>query len=138
MDDLETKKLLIPGSLLSWKAVRASGPGGQNVNKVSSKVELHCDFERLEGLPEFARDRLRAKATLDRDGQLLVVSQKTRDQHKNLRDACDRLIALIEASMVQQKKRKPTKPSRGVNERRVKEKKLRGKTKSTRSRVKAE
>jgi ribosome-associated protein len=64
MDDLETKKLLIPGSLLSWKAVRASGPGGQNVNKVSSKVELHCDFERLEGLPEFARDRLRAKATL--------------------------------------------------------------------------
>jgi ribosome-associated protein len=135
-DDLFVSETLsLPGALLSWRAVRASGPGGQNVNKVASKVKLRFSFELCEEIPAYAKLRLRTAGPLDTDGNLLIVSQKTRDQRKNLGDAQDKLVALVRTSLIQLKKRKATKPSRGMQEHRIKEKKLRGETKKTRTRI---
>jgi ribosome-associated protein len=75
------KGILVPEAALEWRAVRSSGPGGQNVNKVASKVELRVDLGAVTGLSGPARARLRALAAgrLDADGRLLVTSQRTRD-----------------------------------------------------------
>jgi len=120
-----TPKITLPGSDLEWSAVRASGPGGQNVNKVASKVELTFDFESTVALPDSAKARLRAlaKNTLDAEGRVLVTSQKTRDQGKNLADARDKLKTLILKSLEVPKPRKATKPTRASKARRVATKK---------------
>ena len=80
--------VVVPASALSMRAVRASGPGGQNVNKVSSKVELRVDVMRIEGMDAAARARLLSacRTSLDADGQLLVTSQRTRDQRQHTVD----------------------------------------------------
>ena len=82
-------KITLPGSDLEWSAVRSSGAGGQNVNKVSSKVELSFDFESTVAIPDAARERLRVltKNMLDAEGRIFIKSEKTRDQQKNLADA---------------------------------------------------
>ena len=74
--------VVIPADALSVRAVRASGPGGQNVNKVSSKVELRVDLDCVEGLDSAARHRLRVSAPLDADGHLFVTSQRTRESER--------------------------------------------------------
>jgi ribosome-associated protein len=127
-------KITLPGSDLDWTAVRASGPGGQNVNKVSSKVELSFDFEGTVALPEAAKARLRvlAKNHLDAEGRLLVTSQKTRDQVKNLSDAREKLKDFVKKALVVPKTRKPTKPTKGSKVRRVTAKKKVGAKKATR------
>ena len=91
-------------------AVRSSGPGGQNVNKVASKIELRVDLARVVGLPEAARERLRALAArrLDARGFLVVTSQRTRDQHRNLDDAREKVRALLARCLVAPRKRRPT------------------------------
>ena len=127
-------KVTLPGHDLEWTAVRASGPGGQNVNKVSSKIELSFDFEGSVALSEPAKARLRviAKNTLDAEGRVSVTSQKTRDQAKNLTDARDKLKELVAKALVVPKTRKPTKPTKGSKVRRLTTKKKVGAKKAAR------
>ncbi|HEX3770352.1 MAG TPA: alternative ribosome rescue aminoacyl-tRNA hydrolase ArfB [Polyangiaceae bacterium] len=124
--------VIVPIEAITMRAVRASGAGGQNVNKVSSKVELRVDIQRIEGLDEAARARLRAAAPLDADGQMLVTSQRTRDQPKNLADAREKARILIEQSLVVPRRRRKTRPTRASVERRLTEKKRRTDTKARR------
>jgi ribosome-associated protein len=134
------EKVTLPGSDLDWTAVRASGPGGQNVNKVSSKVELTFDFEGTVALGDPAKARLRAlvKNQLDAEGRLLITSQKTRDQAKNLADAREKLKALVQKALVVPKVRKATKPTKGSKVRRVTAKKKVGAKKAARRPVRGE
>jgi len=124
--------VVIPADALSVRAVRASGPGGQNVNKVSSKVELRVDVDRVEGLDAAARHRLLAVAPLDADGRLLVTSQRTRDQRSNLDDAREKVRRLVERALVVPRARRKTRPTRGSVERRLSDKKRRTQAKSNR------
>ena len=97
----------VPASALTVRAVRASGPGGQNVNKVATKIDLRVDLDAIEGLSEPARARLRALARhrLDADGRLVMTSQAGRNQARNLEDARDKVRALIAAALVRPRQR---------------------------------
>jgi ribosome-associated protein len=124
--------VVVPPDAIAVRAVRASGPGGQNVNKVSSKVELRVAVDRIEGLDDAARARLRASATLDAEGNLLVTSQRTRDQPKNLSDARAKVRALVERCLHVPPRRRKTRPTRGSVERRLTDKKRRTQAKADR------
>ena len=126
--------VVVPGDALTFHAVRASGPGGQNVNKVSSKVELRVDLSRVQGLDAGARARLAALSAgaLDADGWLLVTSQLTRDQRRNLEDARDKVRALVARALFKPRTRRATRPTRASVERRLTEKKRRSRAKATR------
>jgi ribosome-associated protein len=117
----------VPSDALEVRAVRAGGPGGQNVNKVSSKIELHVALGRIEGLTPDARGRLRALCAgrLDAEGRLLVTSQKTRDRPKNLDDARHKVRALIAQALIRPARRQPTRPTRASVERRLEDKQRR-------------
>ena len=125
----------IPAEELHWTAVRASGPGGQNVNKVASKVELRFDLGGTKVLDDATKARLAASAgsKLDSAGILHVVVQDTRDQRQNLAIARERLAEMIRAALVRPKRRRPTRPSRGAKERRLEEKRRASATKRGRS-----
>ena len=116
----------MPAAAITWRAVRSSGPGGQNVNKVASKVELRVDLDAIEGLQDDARARLAALAAPRRDssGRLLVTSQRTRDQARNLEDARDKVRHLVARALVAPKRRRRTRPSSGAIETRLREKRL--------------
>ena len=117
--------VLVPGDALEVRAVRASGPGGQNVNKVSTKVEIHVDLDRIQGLGADSRQRLRhlVAKRLDSSGRLLVTSQKTRDQQRNLDNARRKIHDWIAQALVRPRKRIPTAPKPVSRERRLEEKK---------------
>ena len=126
--------LSVPAADLSWRAVRASGAGGQNVNKVSSKVELRFDLPGTTALDEGVKARLRAiaRGRLDADGRIVVVSQATRDQPKNLADARAKLADLVVRALVPPRPRKPTRPTAGSRERRLSQKQHRARRKADR------
>ncbi|HKA90687.1 MAG TPA: alternative ribosome rescue aminoacyl-tRNA hydrolase ArfB [Haliangiales bacterium] len=127
----------IPASDLVVRAVRSSGPGGQNVNKVSSKVELRFDLPGTGALAPDVKARLRALARgrVDADGWLVVVSQATRDRPHNLQDARDKLADLVARALVPPRPRRPTRPTAASRERRLDDKQRRGRRKAERRRV---
>jgi ribosome-associated protein len=126
-----TPNLTIPERDISWIASRSSGPGGQNVNKVSSKIELRFDLARTTALDHETRERLRTIAgnRVDSNGMVLIVSQLTRDQIRNLDDAREKLRAMILRALERPKPREPTKPSRRARARRVADKRRQGEKK---------
>ena len=132
--------VVIPEAELRWTAVRASGPGGQNVNKVASKVDLRFDFEQSDALTDELKARLRIKAAarLDAEGQIQITSQLTRNQPDNLEDAREKLAALVRLALIKPKTRKKTKPSRAKKAKRVAEKRVHAAKKQSRGRVTAE
>ncbi|HEY6555748.1 MAG TPA: alternative ribosome rescue aminoacyl-tRNA hydrolase ArfB [Polyangiaceae bacterium] len=119
-----TPTLTIPEQELEWSAVRASGPGGQNVNKVSTKVELRFDVEGSAVLGAAVKQRLRALARkrLDAEGRIVVTDQSTRLQSQNLERARAKLAELIQRALIAPKPRKPTRPSRAAKRRRLEHK----------------
>src|SRR5512143_2399697 len=124
----------VPAAAIEWRAVRSSGPGGQNVNKVASKVELRVDLSAVAGLEPAARTRLGALAAarLDADGRLLVTSQRTRDQLRNLEDARAKVQKLIERALAAPRPRRLTQPRPGAVERRLRHKRERSSVKRQR------
>ena len=119
------RRVRIPGEAIQRTAVRSSGPGGQNVNKVASKVELRVDLAAIQGLSDAQRARLldAARRRLDRDGRLIVISQRTRSQSANIGDACAKIRQLVARVLPAPRKRIATKPSRAVKARRLEDKK---------------
>jgi ribosome-associated protein len=126
--------LRIPDDELSWSYVRASGPGGQNVNKVASKAVLRWNLAANATLPEDVKARLRARQAnrITVDGELVLTSQRHRDQERNRQDCLDKLREMIAEAAKRPKTRRRTKPTRGSKERRLQAKKRRAATKAGR------
>jgi ribosome-associated protein len=129
-----TPDIVIPDEELEWKFIRSSGPGGQNVNKVSSAAQLRFLLPQNSSLPVNVRNRLRRLAgqKLIDDGSILFKSMSERSQEGNRRAALGRLEALIRAALVEPKIRRKTRPTKASKERRIDSKKRRSATKSGR------
>ncbi|HCY85635.1 MAG TPA: aminoacyl-tRNA hydrolase [Desulfobacteraceae bacterium] len=132
-----SNKVRIPESNVTIQAIRAQGPGGQNVNKVASAVHLRFDI-RASDLPEFYKERLLAMSDhrITRDGVIIIKAQTFRSREKNLEDGMDRLTALIRSAGRPKKKRKATRPSRAARKRRMDSKTKHSRTKALRKKIK--
>ncbi len=128
--------LAIPASELAVEYARSGGPGGQHVNKTETKVTLRLDVP-ASSLPDHVKAKLmvRLAPRLTKNGELLVSCDEHRERPRNLEKARERLIEILKQALVEPKKRKPTKPSRGAKARRLSEKKRTSEKKQTRGRV---
>jgi ribosome-associated protein len=128
------ERISIDESELEERFIRASGPGGQNVNKLASAVQLRFDVRGSHSLPDDARARLERLAgrRLTRHGMLVITAQRHRTQERNRKDALDRLLELIRRAAVAPVPRRATKPTAGARERRLQSKKRRGSLKDLR------
>jgi ribosome-associated protein len=136
MEDLTiTDTITIPARELAFTAVASGGPGGQNVNKVATKVLLRWDLAHSDALPEWARARVLALAgarRLDGEGCVQIVCSTTRSQDRNLELARERLVALVLAALDRPRTRRATQPSRASRARRVDAKRRQGEKKQAR------
>ncbi|MCA9106888.1 MAG: aminoacyl-tRNA hydrolase [Planctomycetales bacterium] len=127
-------RVQIPEAEFSVTFVRSSGPGGQNVNKVSTKAVVRWAVQASPSLPDDVKERFLAKhgSKLTVEGELVISSQKYRSQERNLTDCHDKIVALVREVLVAPKKRRPTKPSKSSIRRRLEEKKKTSQRKSDR------
>ena len=132
-----TPSLCIPDDELVERFVRASGPGGQNINKVSTAVELRFDAARSPSLPDDLRTRLLARSDrrITGDGVVIISAQRFRTQDRNRQDARERLAALLLAATQVPRKRVATRPTKGSQERRLSGKRERAQVKTTRAKL---
>jgi ribosome-associated protein len=130
------EQIRIPEDEFQWSFVRASGPGGQNVNKVASKAVLRWDLAGSTSVPVNVKDRLRVqqRRRLTSEGKLVLYSQRFRDQEKNRRDCLDKLRDMVRQAAMPPKRRKPTRPTRGSRAARLHEKRRRSEVKTGRRR----
>lgn len=119
---------------VDYKAVRSSGAGGQNVNKVSSKVELHFSVPDSRALSEIEKERILAKlqSRLTNSNELVLQSDESRSQHKNKDIVTQRFLEILKQALVVPKKRKKTKPSKAAKFKRLREKKIQAEKKKNR------
>ena len=129
-------RICIPSGELHWSFVRSGGPGGQNVNKVASKAVLRWDLAASLAVPEDVKVRFRTlqRRRITTEGELVLSSQRYRDQERNRQDCLDKLRELLLQAAARPRPRKPTRPSRGSKTRRVEMKRRRSATKARRQR----
>lgn len=129
-----TPTLAIPESELQFDFIRSSGPGGQNVNKVATGVQLRFNVKSADTLPEEVKQRLfrLAGKRINADGEVIIEARRYRSQEKNRSDAVQRLVTLLQTAAEKPKARKKTRPSAAAREKRLAEKKRRGELKRER------
>jgi len=129
-------RIRIPDAELHWTFVRSGGPGGQNVNKVASKAVLRWDLAGSPAVPEDIKIRFRTlqRRRITTEGELVLSSQRYRDQERNRQDCLEKLRELLLQAAARPRVRKPTRPSRGSKARRVEMKRRRSATKTRRRR----
>lgn len=131
-----TPQITLDPSELQWRFVQAGGPGGQNVNKVATAVQLGFDVLHSPSLPEPVRERLirLAGRRVNQDGILIITAQAQRTQERNRQEALDRLVTLIRAAAVPPKRRRKTHPPAEARRKRLEAKRQRGELKRARRR----
>ncbi|MCP5104648.1 MAG: aminoacyl-tRNA hydrolase [bacterium] len=134
-----TGDIFLDENELEWEFIRASGPGGQNVNKVSTAVQMRFDVKHSPSLPEEVKHRLTRLAgrRMTREGELVIEARRHRFQQRNRQDALERLLELIRKAAAKPKKRHTTKPTLSSKMKRLESKRLRGDKKKLRQKVRS-
>lgn len=129
-----SRTFAIPETEIDEKFIQASGPGGQNVNKVASAVQMRFDIDQSNTLPEYVKERLKtiAKNQITKDNILIIEAKSHRTQERNRKQARNNFAQIIRKALKPEKKRKKTKPPKGANEKRLKNKKIKAEKKKLR------